>query len=45
MQSFKEIGDLIYIYQNEVDKETFQHDIACEDKVWWIWKSSYFNGL
>lgn len=33
MQSFKEIGDLIYIYQNEVDKETFQHDIACEDKV------------
>ena len=28
---FKEIGDLRYIYQNELDKVCFQHDVAYGD--------------
>ena len=29
IQKFKETGDSRYIYQNELDKARFQHDIAC----------------
>ena len=31
IQRFKETGDSWYIYQNELDKACFQHDIACGD--------------
>ena len=28
IQKFKETGDSLYIYQNELDKACFQHDMA-----------------
>ena len=28
MQKFKQTGDSIYIYKNELDKACFQHDMA-----------------
>ena len=28
MQKFKQIGDSRYIFQNELDKTCFQHDMA-----------------
>ena len=31
IEEFNEIGDSQYIYQNELDKAYFQHDIACGD--------------
>ena len=31
IQKFKEIGDSKYIYQNELDKACFQHDMAYAD--------------
>ena len=31
IQKFKETGDTIYIYKNELDKACFQHDMACGD--------------
>ena len=31
IQKFKETGDSRYIYQNELDKACFQHDIAYRD--------------
>ena len=31
IQKFKETGNSRYIYQNELDKACFQHDIAYED--------------
>ena len=31
IEKFKETGDLRYIYQNELDKACFQHDMAYED--------------
>ena len=31
IQKFKETGDTIYIYKNELDKGCFQHDIAYGD--------------
>ena len=31
IQKFKETGDSRYIYQNELDKAFFQHDMAYED--------------
>ena len=31
VQKFKEIRDSQYIYQNELDKACFQHDMAYED--------------
>ena len=31
IQKFKETGDAQYIYQNELDKACFQHDIAHGD--------------
>ena len=31
IQNFKETGDSKYIYQNELDKACFQHDMAYED--------------
>ena len=31
IQKFKETGDSQYIYQNELDKAYFQHDMAYED--------------
>ena len=31
IQKFKEIGDSRYIYQNELNKDCFQHDIAFGD--------------
>ena len=31
IQRFKETGDLRHIYQNELDKVCFQHDIAYGD--------------
>ena len=31
IQKFKETGDSRYIYQNELDKACFQHDMAYED--------------
>ena len=31
IQNFKETGDSIYIYQNELDKTGFQHDMAHGD--------------
>ena len=31
IQKFKEIRDSQYIYQNELDKACFQHDMAYED--------------
>ena len=31
IQKFKETGDSIYIYKNELDKACFQHDMACGD--------------
>ena len=31
IQKFKEIGDSQYIYQNELDKSCFQHDITYGD--------------
>ena len=31
IQKFKETGDLIYIYRNELDKISFQHDMASGD--------------
>ena len=31
IQKFKEAGDRQYIYQNELDKACFQHDIVCGD--------------
>ena len=31
VQKFKEIRDSRYIYQNELDKACFQHDMAYED--------------
>ena len=31
IQKFKEIGDLRYIYRNELEKGCFQHDMACGD--------------
>ena len=30
-KKIKETGDSPYIYQNELDKICFQHDIACGD--------------
>ena len=31
IQKFKEAGDFRYIYQNELDKACFQHDMAYRD--------------
>ena len=31
VQKFKETGDLQYIYQNEINKACFQHDMVYED--------------
>ena len=31
IQKFKETGDSLYIYQNELDKACFQHDMVYED--------------
>ena len=31
IEEFNEIGDSQYIYQNELDKACFQHDMACGD--------------
>ena len=31
IQTFKETGDSRYIYQKELDKACFQHDMACGD--------------
>ena len=31
IRKFKETGDSRYIYQNELDKACFQHDMACGD--------------
>ena len=31
IQKFKETGDSQYIYQNELDKGCFQHDMAYRD--------------
>ena len=31
IQKFKETGESLYIYQNELDKAGFQHDIAYGD--------------
>ena len=31
IQKFKETGDARYIYQNELDKACFQHDMAYGD--------------
>ena len=31
IQKFKEIGDTSYIYINELDKASFQHDVAYRD--------------
>ena len=31
IQKFREIGDLRYIYQNELDEACFQHDMAYID--------------
>ena len=31
IQTFKETGDTIYIYKNDIDKACFQHDMAYED--------------
>ena len=31
IQKFKEIGDSIYIYRNELDKACFQHDMDYGD--------------
>ena len=31
IQKFKETGDSRYIYQNELEKTCFQHDMAYED--------------
>ena len=31
IQKFKETGDTSYIYQNELDKACFQHDMAYGD--------------
>ena len=31
IQKFKETGDTIYIYKNELDKACFQHDMAYSD--------------
>ena len=31
IQKFKETGNSKYIYQNELDKACFQHDMACGD--------------
>ena len=31
IQKFKETGDSLYIYQNELDKACFQHDMAWEE--------------
>ena len=31
IQTFKKTGDAQYIYQNELDKACFQHDIAYGD--------------
>ena len=31
IQKFKEAGDSWYIYQNELDKACFQHDIVLGD--------------
>ena len=30
IQKFKETGDSRYIYQNELEKSCFKHDMACE---------------
>ena len=30
-QTFKEAGDSRYIYQNDLDKACFQHEMACGD--------------
>ena len=31
IQKFKETGDTMYIYKNELDKACFQHDMAYGD--------------
>ena len=31
IQNYKEMGDSRYIYQKEIDKACFQHDMACGD--------------
>ena len=31
IQKFQETGDSQYIYKNELDKASFQHDLACGD--------------
>ena len=31
MQTFKDTGDLQYVYQSELDKACIQHDMAYED--------------
>ena len=31
IQKFKETGDSRYIYQNELDQDSFQHDMAYRD--------------
>ena len=31
IQKFKEVGDTSYIYENELDKACFQHDMAYRD--------------
>ena len=31
IQKFKETGDSIYVYRNELDKACFQHDMAYGD--------------
>ena len=31
IKKFKETGNISYIYQNELDKACFQHDMACGD--------------
>ena len=31
LQKFKEVGDSRYIYQNDLDKACFQHNVTFED--------------
>ena len=35
IQKFKETGGSRYIYQNELDKSCFRHDMACGDFKCW----------
>ena len=42
IRKFEETGDTIHIYQNKLDKTSFQHDMAYGAYIWLIYLDEQF---